>query len=727
MKMILESKVKGAVAGRQADDILLYTTNVNPHDALLFSLDHEEDRDYASFAVMPYASKKKTLFLHWQPGMETFFDNGRSYCTRSLYEAAESDMEACGYCYAPIVDVLPRMDHFTEKKGGAQPYSVEIDASESVVPSAFANELAAYIYAAAASGSRVFISLEGEEELRENKVLESARLRTLLEAVDSLPLSMRKTISFAFSVEGATVRDDHPLLGKTVVTVYHGDLHSELSSSGAIFLKWAPGTLELVSPQGLDIQDYAYVRDLADEIDETSRTLTWMDVCAAVAESRKCEESLLAAESLKVTDLDRVVRILARETDSRAKAAVMELVLSTVRKTNDVLLLEKITERLGGQKNITDAVVGRITTASGMLAHISEKKEVTPCLVALVSAEMKAMLDARLDTWGDEEFSTSFLDVVQGKCPGLQWTDLIAAEAHARRYLRLKFVDKPFEPSSADIMLLRSEGVSTSALVESIIFSSCRNLSEVLRLRSIVPGAYDFDSYIAKAALPQNLETWEAMVKYQPKVVEPLLPEYFVKDGEFKVKDLLRIYVTNGVNDEGIRRFVIEQLEDTRKTKGTRWYWDRVMMSGYSDCDIVFRHIHEMTVEELAAEVKENADMLEKGRKEDDAFCNMYRDVVMKAFVSKRELLTEIKSALKIKRKWMFSPHGALASWALAAVLAIALLVTALSGTDRNVPLDYETDHAADVDSTQVSDSLAVTDSLAGLTDTLNVDEKLKK
>lgn len=157
---------------------------------------------------------------------------GRIFPYRGAYEVSREEMNRVGFCVADVINSMPRIKQFPKNEVWED--EVEILKKTSLPNDAMVASLAKLILYAVATQKRIFISIPtAGKGLRENGVFDSDVFNTLVSAIDSLDLEIRRYASFAFCVDQHYAK----ALDEVLVTVYARESDLQVPSDGMSF-KW---------------------------------------------------------------------------------------------------------------------------------------------------------------------------------------------------------------------------------------------------------------------------------------------------------------------------------------------------------------------------------------------------------------------------------------------------------------------------------------------------------
>lgn len=294
MKIEIEVKVQGALSGQQADAVLMFTKGVSAKNtACLDEMDDPNPVDHASLCMFRSSYNGKYIVAHWQTGFETFPQNGRYYCTRAIYEMPSGKVEKSDY--ESLFESLPRLEKFTVKKFDADPVLVEVE--ENKVSQAN-DDILKYIWIAIAAGKRLFIRLDSSEDCYANSLLSSTRFRRLLGALNALPMSIRRTASFGYSLKAAdAAKNNNSVFAGLWIVAYYPE-SSLVLPDDCVVVNWTGQSLTAVD-------DCSKYECLAEELKSVSNIINddyedWKTMCAAVIQAKSSIDEALKIQNYPV-------------------------------------------------------------------------------------------------------------------------------------------------------------------------------------------------------------------------------------------------------------------------------------------------------------------------------------------------------------------------------------------------------------------------------------------
>lgn len=185
---------------------------------------------YASLIWRYYADVDQYIAIHVQGSHVVNSAMGRSYPFRAGYEVSRDDMNAIDFHLSSLFRCLPRIHSLPSGRVKAE---TEIDIQPDT-PLRQARNLAVSILHAITSQKRLFISLEVTgNDFRNDGVWEADELGILLSAIECMPLSIRRYMTFGFCVD-----EHHALLLDDLPIVVYVKGSKMTVPAGAVSLTW---------------------------------------------------------------------------------------------------------------------------------------------------------------------------------------------------------------------------------------------------------------------------------------------------------------------------------------------------------------------------------------------------------------------------------------------------------------------------------------------------------
>lgn len=210
-------KANGSLLSTPGDGVLFYTGDYSPRANAVSGIFIDNPptlpADSAALIWRYYADTDRYVLVHVQGSHALFPAEGRNYPFRGAYEVTLSDVNALSACgrlpITSLFDAMPRIEDF---QASAQRVESTTDISIAApAPTDESRRLAAHIRAAIERGERLALSIGvAPSSLRANAVFTDPRLKTLLAAIEELPVAMARYATFAFNVDErhAAVTDD---------------------------------------------------------------------------------------------------------------------------------------------------------------------------------------------------------------------------------------------------------------------------------------------------------------------------------------------------------------------------------------------------------------------------------------------------------------------------------------------------------------------------------------
>ena len=241
-KIKVERAIYGSLDNVVGDSVVSYSSGVSRRAELFKRLfdsiaNKQLSKDYASLLLFLNPDQETYSCAHIQGSHVEFPANGRSYCTRCVYEFEAYHLETYGFF--PIIQSLPRMEHRQETDSEVSP-DIDICLSKQTFEGLDENgkNLFHLINHAILNGQQIFIRIDTRsKEYLENHLFESTKLKTILNAFDCLPERLKKYVSLAFSTD-ASVNQIVSQIVKPLIIVHHDDISNWKTEDG-IIVNWA--------------------------------------------------------------------------------------------------------------------------------------------------------------------------------------------------------------------------------------------------------------------------------------------------------------------------------------------------------------------------------------------------------------------------------------------------------------------------------------------------------
>lgn len=196
----------GSFANSLGDGTLYYSSNYSGRAAAINGFFHDTpprlSKDYATAIWRYYADVDKYMLIHVQGSQVADASNARSYTYRAAFEVDRTELNGISQTWMPLSALfaaMPRIDVFTERKRVEAETELPTPARPAV--SQQAKALAGLILTAILNRKRLCISIEASSEFKDNGVLDSNYFRTITEAIESLPVSIARYVSFSVCVD----------------------------------------------------------------------------------------------------------------------------------------------------------------------------------------------------------------------------------------------------------------------------------------------------------------------------------------------------------------------------------------------------------------------------------------------------------------------------------------------------------------------------------------------
>lgn len=249
-KIKVERVIYGSLDHVVGDGVVAYSSGVSRKAELFKRLfdstaNKQLSKDYASLLLFLNPDQETYSCAHIQGSHVEFPADGRSYCTRCVYEFEAHHLETYGFI--PIIQSLPRMVHRQETDFEVSP-DIDICQAKQTFESLDENgqNLFHLINHAILNGQQVFIRIDTQsEEYLENHLFESTKLKTLLNVFDCLPERLKKYVSLTFSTD-ACVNQIVSQIVNPLIIVHHDNI-SNWNTEDGIIVNW--GTDAITCPE----------------------------------------------------------------------------------------------------------------------------------------------------------------------------------------------------------------------------------------------------------------------------------------------------------------------------------------------------------------------------------------------------------------------------------------------------------------------------------------------
>ena len=243
----VERAIYGSLDNVVGDGLVSYSSGVTKRADIfkgLFDSNANKllSKDYASLLLFLNPDHETYSCVHIQGSHVEFPADGRSYCTRCIYEYKAQQLDSYGFF--PITLSLPKMEHRQDTDFNANP-DVDLYLLKQSFDSLDKNGKNMYyiINHAILNGQQIFIRIDTQsEDYLENHIFESPKLKTILNAFDSMPKRLKKYLSLAFSTD-AHVNHLVNQVANPLVIVHHDDISNWKTDDGLI-VNWETETIE---------------------------------------------------------------------------------------------------------------------------------------------------------------------------------------------------------------------------------------------------------------------------------------------------------------------------------------------------------------------------------------------------------------------------------------------------------------------------------------------------
>lgn len=240
-KIKIERAIYGSLDNVVGDGILSFSSGISRRANIFMRLfdsiaNKLLSKKYASLLLFLNPDKETYSCAHIQGSHVEFPAEGRSYCTRCVYEFEAQHLETYGFF--PIIQSLPRMEHRQSTDSDVCP-DVEICQPKQSFGSLDENEKKLFhiINHAILNGKQVFIHINSHpDDYSENHVFESSKLKNILNAFDCMPERLKNYLSLAFSTDAYVNKIVNQVV-KPLVIVHHDDI-SNWNTEEGITINW---------------------------------------------------------------------------------------------------------------------------------------------------------------------------------------------------------------------------------------------------------------------------------------------------------------------------------------------------------------------------------------------------------------------------------------------------------------------------------------------------------
>lgn len=268
-RISIERTIYGSLVNSIGDDTISYS-NGSSKEAEIFRtlLDSDANKklasNYASLFLYWSPISRCHTFLHLQGNHVEFKADGRSFCTRGIYEISHKDMESIKYDYLSALDSIPRMSRMEKIEYGINPETEvnsviyeenELDNNEKL--------LLGIVYSAILNNKKVFIKIKAiEDEYYENNVLNCNRLRAIMKIVSLLPSKIAQYASVAFSVDAVLNKMLDGFISPLIIA--HHDAIFNWEVKDILIANWEGDELKIENAEIRDFsEDIRVVKEMA--------------------------------------------------------------------------------------------------------------------------------------------------------------------------------------------------------------------------------------------------------------------------------------------------------------------------------------------------------------------------------------------------------------------------------------------------------------------------------
>lgn len=199
----IAKRASGAQKDQIGDGTLFYTGEVSDFNKSLSGLFIDNppvlSPDYASLVWRYNHGQDRYILIHVQGSQVVSEAMGRYYPFRAGYEVTRADMNRIGFDLTSLFAALPRISTMTYGR-----VDLETVVSKKLsVPTSNAVTLAHNIKAAIVSGRRLLVEVspKADRSWREDGIFDCLEMNTVLSAIDSMDIKLRRYATFAFCVD----------------------------------------------------------------------------------------------------------------------------------------------------------------------------------------------------------------------------------------------------------------------------------------------------------------------------------------------------------------------------------------------------------------------------------------------------------------------------------------------------------------------------------------------
>jgi len=218
-KITITKIAYGSLSSSIGDGTIGYTTGVTDKarevDGRYVDIPPKLSKEYSSLIWQYCKETDRYMLTHVQGSHVEDESMGRVFSYRGAYEVSRSELNRTGWSVANVMESMPRIKCYAE----SEVWSDETDyiRHKRVGNADVIEGLRHLITYAVDSGKKLYIKMPSAgRDLRGNGVFKTLEWNTLIEAIDTIDLAIRRYVSFAFCVDHnyAAYLDD------VLVTVY---------------------------------------------------------------------------------------------------------------------------------------------------------------------------------------------------------------------------------------------------------------------------------------------------------------------------------------------------------------------------------------------------------------------------------------------------------------------------------------------------------------------------
>jgi len=225
----------GSLTTAQGDTTLSYTGGVSQVASDLCALTMgNAAADYASIYFIGIKDTRGLAIVHVQGNHVVMGGGARAYTTRVAYECSEACVGSAGG-YLPILGALDRMKLYDKPQWGVDGnYTITLQGNTGLTDDETA--LLKKIEFCLQNNCRLFVKLGDDEKRKADDLRQSAKLASMLKAVDHLPPTQRLEANVAFSTNAMACAALMPLMR---IVAHHDSLDNWGSSAdNSVVVDW---------------------------------------------------------------------------------------------------------------------------------------------------------------------------------------------------------------------------------------------------------------------------------------------------------------------------------------------------------------------------------------------------------------------------------------------------------------------------------------------------------